>query len=144
MELIKVARTPPVIASPEFSVARAVGLMVDQNVGAVVIVDGNRHALGIFTERDNLIRVTHARKDPEATKLSEVMTAPVQTALPEMTCDEALTRMIQNRFRHLPVVDGTGCVIGIASVRYLLMRRLSEKQATLDTLAAYVEAGGPG
>ena len=72
------------------------------------------------------------------------MTAPVQTAPPEMTGGEALTLMIRNRLRHVPIVDSTNHVLAIASLRYLLMRRIGEKEATIETLAAYVGAGGPG
>jgi CBS domain-containing protein len=52
--------------------------------------------------------------------------------------------MVRNRYRHLPVVDSTNRILGIVSVRYLLMRRLSEQEANLEVMDAYVQAGGPG
>ena len=144
MEVIKGARIPPVVATPAMSVAHAVDLMVKENVGAVVVVDPLNHVLGIFTERDNLIRITHKGIDPRTTPLSHVMTAPVETIPAHHSVEEALERMIRHHFRHLPVVDTMGKLIAIVSVRYLLMRRISEKQHSLDVLEAYVTAGGPG
>jgi len=144
MELIKVARIPPVLASPEMTVAKAAALMVEKQVGAVVVVNANKHVLGIFTERDNLIKVTASGCDPKTTPISKVMSAPVSTAEPGMSVEDALTLMIRSHFRHLPIVDSEKRVIGIVSIRYLLMRRLGEKQAAVDILEAYVGAGGPG
>src|SRR4051812_19358067 len=127
MELHKVARIPPVLAVPEMSVAEAVNLMAKFNVGAVVVINTNKNVLGIFTERDNLLRVTHKNRDPNMTLLSGVMTSPVDVATATSTVEEALWRMVRNRYRHLPVVDSTNRILGIVSVRYLLMRRLSEQ-----------------
>lgn len=144
MDLLKIARRPPVLARPENTISEAAALMAREGVGALVIVNAEKQLLGIFTERDNLLRVTNFGLDPKTTLLSEVMSAPVQTAPPEMTVDEGLTLMIRNRLRHLPIVDSTKHVLAIASLRYLLMRRIGEKETTIETLAAYVGAGGPG
>ena len=144
MDLLRVSRVPAVLAIPEMSVSEAVALMVEKQVGAVVITNPGEKVLGIFTERDNLIRVTFKRRDPDQTLLSEVMTAPVDTVSRETTVEEALTHMISKHFRHLPIVDTDHKSLGIVSIRYLLMRRLGEKQASLEALEAYVGAGGPG
>lgn len=144
MDLTKVARIPPVTATSETTVFSAVQLMADQQVGAVVVVDANQKVLGIFTERDNMTRVTLKRRNSETTPLREVMTSPVQTTSMNITPKEALNRMLGNNIRHLPVVDEQQRVIGMISVRQLLMQRVSEQRSTIDVLAAYVEAGGPG
>jgi len=144
MDLAKVARIPPVTAAPDVTVFQAVKIMSENNVGAVVVVDANRKVLGIFTERDNMMRVTLERRSSDATMLREVMSSPVQTAAPETTPSEALTRMLGSGYRHLPVVDKEQRIIGMVSVRQLLMRRVSEQHNNIDILAAYAEAGGPG
>ncbi|HYG76948.1 MAG TPA: CBS domain-containing protein [Planctomycetota bacterium] len=144
MDVIKCARIPPVLAVPEMSVREAVALMAKFNVGAVVVVNSNRNPVGIFTERDNLLRVTHMQRDPNLTLLSGVMTSPVDTVSASTQVEDALWRMIRKRYRHLPIVDTTRRVIGIVSVRYLLMRRLSEQEASLEIMDAYAHAGGPG
>ena len=144
MNLLKVARIPAALASLDMTVRQAVALMVEKNVGSVVVSDAKEEVLGIFTERDNLTRVTHAGLDPETTRVSDVMTSPVDTVPPDTTVEEALAQMTASRYRHLPIVNGNGRILGIVSIRYLLMRRLSEKQASLEVLEAYVTAGGPG
>lgn len=144
MELLKVARVPATLASPEISVFDAAVLMAEREVGAVVIVNTQNQALGIFTERDNLLKVTVAGRDPKGVKLRDVMSSPLVTAPPNMEVQEALTLMVQRHFRHLPIVDDDNRVIGITSLRYLLMRRLGEKEANLEVLSAYISAGGPG
>ena len=144
MELLNVARMPPVTAKPDATVFSAVTLMAENKVGAIVVVDSDCQVVGIFTERDNLLRVTLLKCDPETTPLRDVMTSPVDTAFPEITPSEALARMLGSHHRHLPVVNRDGRVIGMVSVRQLLMNRVSEQHSNIDILAAYIEAGGPG
>jgi CBS domain-containing protein len=128
MDLLKVARVPAILASPAMMVADAVSRMVTQNVGAVVVANPDRYVVGIFTERDVLRRVTHARLQTDAVPLCDVMTTMVETATPETKIEKALERMIRGHFRHLPIVDTSNRVIGIVSVRYLLMRQLGENR----------------
>jgi CBS domain-containing protein len=144
MTLLKIARRPPVTARPENTVNEAVALMVKEDVGAVIVTNDENQLLGIFTERDNLWRVTNAGVDPKATRVSEVMSVRVQTAPPEIDVDRGLAMMIRNHLRHLPIVDSSNHVLAIASLRYLLMRRIGEKESAIETLSAYVHAGGPG
>ena len=126
MDLLKLARKKPVLADASMTVSEAIGRMVTNNVGAVVVTDSARHVLGIFTERDVLCRVAFKKLDAEKTLLRSVMTRPVQTATADTSIEEALSMMIVGKYRHLPVVDTLERVIAIVSLRYLLMRRLSE------------------
>lgn len=143
MDLLSLAR-PAVLASRAMPVRVASQLMMNKKVGAIIVIDTNEHPIGIFTDKDMVDRVVAAGRYPDITTLGEVMTSPVQTAPGRMTAAEALQIMMQKHFRHLPVVDMNNRVLGIASLRYLLMRRIGEKQADVETLAAYVTAGGPG
>jgi CBS-domain-containing membrane protein len=72
------------------------------------------------------------------------MTAPVTAVTADTPLDEALSTMIRNHFGYLPVVDVEHRIIGILSRRDLLMRRIGEKEAALQTLEAFASAGGPG
>ena len=144
MELLKIARRPALTLSPEHTVSDAAALMAKEEAGAVIVVNPGEQVLGIFSERDNLLRVTHEDLNPRTTRLADVMTTEVRTASPETSIDDALSLMIRNRMRHLPIVDASKKVLGVATFRYLLMRRIGEKEATLETLLAYIDAGGPG
>jgi CBS domain-containing protein len=144
MDLGKVARIPAITTYPDTTVLEAVRIMAEHDVGAIVVTDANQKVLGIFTERDNMLRVTLKRLDPAKTTVREVMSAPVTTAPPEISAQDAMSRMIKHRYRHLPVVDAQNHIVGVVSVRQLLMRRVSEQQGSIETLSAYVNAGGPG
>lgn len=144
MLLEQVARIPAVAATPDTTVLQAIRLMASNEVGAVVVTDPFGKIAGIFTERDNMLRVTLLDRDPKNTLLKDVMTAVVKTALPDLPAQEALQHMIRHKHRHLPVVDAAGRVIGVVSLRQLLMKRLSEQNSDIETLAAMATAGGPG
>lgn len=142
-DLRHIAR-PPVLVSPDIPVSKVVRLMVKYGVGAVVVADPDGSVRGIFTERDNLVRVTHAGLDPENTPVRNVMSISVRTAGPHLSIDDALQLMMRRRFRHLPVTDSTHRVTGMVSMRYLLMQKMNEQSNSLEVLEAYVSAGGPG
>lgn len=144
MELLKIARIPAITATPETTVFQAGLKMAEARVGAIVIVNSENKVIGIFTERDNIFRVTCQQKDPKKATMAEVMTSPVITAAADTNDDNALVTMIQNRLRYLPVVDNANNIVGLASIRHLLLRRISKELAGLETLAAYAGAGGPG
>lgn len=112
------------VASPETTVSQAAKLMANKNVGAIMVVDGER-LVGIFTERDALTRVIARGRDAKTTLLADVMTAEPQTVDPGKTFGAALLMMFENGFRHAPVVED-GKVIGIVSSRYALDPDLEE------------------
>ena len=144
MELKMIAGVKPTLAHSQMTVLDAVRLMAAAPADAIVIVDARDVIQGIFTERDNLLRITMCEQDARRTVLGKVMTAPVITATLNTTVDQALETMFRHHFRHLPIVNDHNHVTGIVSARDLLMRRIGEKEAALQTLEAYVTAGGPG
>jgi CBS domain-containing protein len=113
-----------VLAAPEVSVSAAAGLMAANKVGAVMVVEGSR-LVGIFTERDAVFRVIAQQRDPETTRLAEVMTPSPVTVSPQESFGYALILMHENGFRHVPVVVN-GEPIGIVSARSALDPDLEE------------------
>ncbi len=88
------------------TVADAVDVMVEREVGAVLVMTEDRLVAGIFSERDLLVRVVHAGRDPASTPLSLVMTRDVRFVSPGTTTEAALSLMHVLGFRHLLVIDG--------------------------------------
>jgi len=112
--------------APDRTVRDAVEKMVERRVGAVLVTEGGQ-LKGIFTERDLTARVVASGRNPDQTKLSDVMTTNPATLPPEATVEEALELMEERRFRHLPIVRGNQA-IGIVSVRDLF----GEARKTLE------------
>jgi len=98
--------------------------MAARNVGAILIVEDGR-LIGIFTERDMLVRVVAPGLDALATRLADVMTRAPQTIDPDTTLGYALLLMHKKGFRHLPVVQ-EGKPIGIVSSRSAMDPDLEE------------------
>jgi len=111
----------------EASAARAIWTMLDRHVGAVAIVDENHRVAGIFTERDVLCRFSLGEVDPRKVPIREVMTTPVEMATKDTAASEALATMLQRHYRHMPIVDDEGRLLGMLSIRNLL-------EAQIDTL----------
>ena len=100
--------------APEDTLGEVAERMTAKNVGAVVVKDfGN--LIGILTERD-LLKAMAARVHSSEARVRQFMTVDPITASAEMDCEDAEQLMLDNGFRHLPVVDGDD-VIGVVSLR---------------------------
>jgi CBS domain-containing protein len=124
-----VAGQTPISAAKTTTVIEAARLMKQQNIGALLVLDSSR-LIGIFTERDALFRVLAAGRDPNATRLGDVMTAQPQTIGPDEPFLHALRVMYEGKFRHLPVVE-FGRPLGMVSVRDALDDDLYELRVDL-------------
>ena len=94
-------------ATPELTVRAASRMMVDNRIGALLVMQGGRIA-GIFTERDALNKVLAGGLDPDTTTLGAVMVADPQTISGDRPLAHALHMMVEGGFRHVPVVDAQG------------------------------------
>src|SRR5947208_973421 len=130
-------------ASKTITVMEAIELMASAKVGCVVVVNVDR-IVGIFTERDVMLRVVLEGRDPRRTKLEEVMTAQVHSIKMRTTSDEALGIMVQEHIRHLPVVDEQGRPQAMVSMRDLQEEKVRELHQQLDSLESYIAADGIG
>ena len=102
---------------PTMKLDEAARQMHERNVGAVLVLSGERVA-GILTERDVLRAV--ATGDVTGTHVAAWMTHDPETVGPDDTTSHAASMMIHGGFRHLPVVDGSGLPVGIVSIRDLM------------------------
>lgn len=123
--------------TPEVSVSAAAILMSGANTGAAMVVDQGR-LVGIFTERDALFRVLARGRDPQSTRVADVMTPDPLTVALDRTYGYALVIMQENGFRHVPVVKD-GKPIGIVSSRNAMDPDLEEFASEANRRKAFRE-----
>ncbi len=127
---------------PSATVRDATRVMAERHIGAVLVADDGR-LQGIFTERDVLARVVAAGLDPDDTVLGRVMTPNPDTVAPNDTALDALRRMTECGYRHLPVVDGAR-MVGMVSIRDLYAAANSELAEDLQQREAFIFDTGYG
>ena len=144
MSLLELCDADVAAIRVEANAADAIRMMLDRHVGAVGVVDSEGRVAGVFTERDVLRKLSLTGRDPEATPVRELMTTPVELATTSTGPVEALAIMLERHFRHLPVVDNSGKLLGMLSIRNLLEQRIGDLSQQLDSLEQYVTNDGPG
>jgi CBS domain-containing protein len=102
---------------PQANVHEAACLMSGANCSSVLVMDPPDTLLGIVTERDLTTRVLAKARDPQTTRLAEVMTPNPLCVPPETPVSEAVLLMIERGFRHVPIVSPAGKALGVFSVR---------------------------
>jgi CBS domain-containing protein len=112
-----VMSAPVVHVAPQATVAQALRTMIDHDIGAVVVAEGES-AVGVFTERDLTRRLLD---DPDllSREVREVMSAPISTVGPEDEVVFIFHLMVEKKIRRLPVVQD-GRLVGIVTERDLL------------------------
>jgi CBS domain-containing protein len=139
MNLLTIAHVPPVIVSPDQSVMDAIDASLPQRVGAVAVMERGR-LVGIFTERDVMLKVVRQRMDPDRTLVGDVMTRPVITVKPDTSVGEVLKLMLSRHIRHLPLSEDGMQVDGMLSIRNVLQHMVEELQTDLHHMQAYLTA----
>jgi CBS domain-containing protein/sugar-specific transcriptional regulator TrmB len=111
-------RSPPITISADSPASKAVGSMLANNIGSVIVVEGEK-PVGIITEKDILNRLVGTQRDPDKTKAKEIMSSPLITIDREKSLLEALNIMESSEIRRLVVVDKEK-IVGILSERRVL------------------------
>ena len=110
--------TSVLTVDPTSSIGEAAEKMIEAGVGAVVAMEDMARIVGIVTERDLMRAVAQRARAAEA-KVRQWMTESVVTIEPETEIKDAAKMMFERNFRHLPVVNKDGRLLGIASLRRL-------------------------
>jgi len=124
---------------PLATVIDAVNTMNDNHVGSVLVMEGG-YPVGIFSERDVLVRVVAAHRDPRRTLVRDVMTTRLYTASPDDTLREVMKLMTDRRCRHIPVMDGD-TLVGLISIGDLTKATQHNLRQEVRELSNYI--GGP-
>jgi len=131
-------RQTVVEAAPGACVRDVIRLMAERNLGSILVTENGR-LLGIFTERDALRRVMAPGRDPDLTILAEVMTREPDTIRARDSVDNAIRRMDEFGYRHLPVLDDDDRVIGVLSIRDCSIDDLAAMRWELEERHAFAE-----
>ena len=113
------------------TVAEAIDVMASRDVGAVLALTEDGLVAGVFSERDLLVRVVNAGRDPKTTPLSMVMTRDVRFVSPGTTIEASLALMHVLRFRHLLVIDGPK-IYGLISMRDLVYQMIRHGEGRFE------------
>jgi signal-transduction protein with cAMP-binding, CBS, and nucleotidyltransferase domain len=126
MSLLQWCDEGPATVELSATVEDAVRTMIDKTVGAVAVIDDQGVVAGMFTERDVLAKFALSARDPKSTPVRELMSPMVEMATEQTTPVEALGVMLERHYRHMPIVDDQGKVLGICSIRNILEARIND------------------
>ena len=122
------------------TVREAVEIMAEHHISALLVTKGDKLE-GIFTERDISVKIIANGKDPDKTKISQVMTKNPVTISPDDLAMDALQKMCELGFRHLPIIDGER-VVGMVSVRDLYVTVQEQLEDDMKFRDAYIFGTG--
>lgn len=118
---------------PTSTVYDALRMMADKDVGALLVMEGDKLA-GIISERDYARKVILVGKTSRDTLVREIMSSNVYTIHPDQTVEEAMEMMTNRRVRHLPVV-AEGRVFGVISIGDVVKNIIFRQRETIKNLS---------
>jgi CBS domain-containing protein len=124
------------------TVYAAVETMADRAVGALLVTENGR-LVGVVSERDYARKVILQGRSSTDTFVREIMTPDPITVGPCATVNEAMQVMTDNRFRHLPIVDDNGKILGVVSMGDLVNWIISSQDETITQLEHYITSQYP-
>ena len=124
---------------PDRTLEDVAAVLDERRIGAVVVVADDDRVVGIVSERDIVRRL--AREGAGCLGVSEAMTDTVSTCSRTTTTDELMQTMTERRFRHVPVVDDDGRLVGIVSIGDVVKSTIQRLQTEKESLTEYVTGG---
>jgi CBS domain-containing protein len=121
---------------PDTMVFDAIKLLAEKNVGALMVIqDGT--LVGVFSERDYTRKVALLGKASKQTAVREVITGRIISVSPAATVEECLRLMVEQRVRHLPVLQDKA-VVGVVSIGDLVNWVITAQRVTIQQLQGYI------
>ena len=122
--------------APEASVREVLQTMIEKNVGALPVADGD-NLVGIISERDYARKVVLAEEMSLDSPVGDIMTTMVCFVEPEQTLDDCMALMTDKRVRHLPVLSN-GKLVGIVSIGDVVKEIISKQEFMIEQLEHYI------
>ena len=127
-----------VTITPEAAIKDAVALLKEHNIGALLVLDEQEKLVGVISERD-IVRRLVERSDVLSLTVADLMTESPITAVPQDDLMSVANKMTENRFRHMPILEGD-TLVGIVSIGDVLKIQRDEYRGQIDTLEAQIMA----
>jgi CBS domain-containing protein len=124
----------------EASVFTALGVMARHDIGAVLVLDGNK-LVGILSERDYARQVVLRGRTSQVTSVGEIMSRDVICVKPFETIDDCMQLMTEHRIRHLPVVE-RDALLGVISIGDVVKAIMRRQESTIRQLEGYISGVG--
>lgn len=134
--LLEVKGSDVATIGPDDTVLRALELMAERGIGALVVLQGD-NLVGLMSERDYARKVVLKSRHSSDTPVSEIMSPQVITVSPESSITECMELCTQRRMRHLPVVDGHR-VVGMVSIGDLVKAVIDDQSQEIQHLQNYI------
>ena len=128
--------------APEATVFNALKLMAEKDIGALLVLEGQR-VVGVLSERDYARKVVLQGKVSKNTPVKDIMSTSVTMVSPEQRVEECMALMTDKRIRHLPVIEN-GKLAGIVSIGDLVKEIISEQTFLIKNLEQYIGGASMG
>ncbi len=122
--------------TPDASVLEAIKLMAEKEVGALLVMTGEK-PVGIVSERDYARKVILKGRSSQKTPIQDIMTTHVVCVSPNQSIEECMALMTEKHIRHLPVMDGER-LRGMLSIGDLVKAVIAEQKLVIKELERYI------
>ncbi len=122
--------------SPNDTVYNAIKKMADENIGSLVVIDGEK-IVGIITERHYARKVVLKGKRAPNTLVKDIMSTPVVCTWLDQSVEECMAVMTEKAVRHLPVLENKR-LVGMVSIGDLVKSIISDQKFTIEQLIRYI------
>ena len=136
-QLIAGKHKPIATVDPDSTVLHALEIMAENDVGALLVLDGERLA-GVFSERDYARKVILQGKSSKELKVREIMTDKVFYVTPETSIEQCMAIMTDKHIRHLPILENGEKVLGVISIGDVVKETISQQQFIINQLESYI------
>ena len=141
MRIAEVLQAKPrgdvITITPDAGVKELIATLAEHNIGALIVSTDGTSLDGIVSERD-VVRRLHHDGTVVNNKVGAIMTSVVETCSPEDELDDVMQTMTTKRFRHIPVCDDAGSLVGIVSIGDIVKHKIDQLQFERDQLDHYV------
>jgi CBS domain-containing protein len=140
-QILQGKKRPLSTVRPDARVYDALKLMAAEEIGALLVIDGER-LVGIISERDYARKVILHGKSSHDIPVRDIMTERVVCVTQDRTIEECMALMTDKHIRHLPVIENDR-LIGVVSIGDVVKEKISEQQFTIKQLESYIQSDYP-